>query len=336
MRELSGLSYAEIASALSVSEGAARQTVYEAREAMREAQLGRDVDCLDIRRIISERDGRKLRGRQTRAHLRACEGCRDFQLAIKQRQGDLQLIAPPMSAAAATALLGAGGVLGGGAGGLAGAGGAATGASLLGKAAAVIAIAAAGTGVAGVTGAIDVPGLGASNEHSEAAAPAGAQDDPAATPEWKAAGGPSERDSSQPGRGDGASSRPAGNPEPQQQGAGSGRGASESDPPAHAGAGSSGQGVPAGGSDGVTGPPEHANGNGPPATAGTGQGNAGGNSATSQGASAAPPRSDSGTAHSNAGNGGPPEHANGNGTRTSSGLAVQGPHRSAASARSNT
>ena len=127
MRELSGLSYAEIASALSVSEGAARQSVYEAREAMREAQLGRDVDCLDIRRIISERDGRKLRGRQTRAHLRACEGCRDFQLAIKQRQGDLQLIAPPMSAAAATALLGAGGALGGGAGGLAGAGGAATG-----------------------------------------------------------------------------------------------------------------------------------------------------------------------------------------------------------------
>ena len=307
MRELSGLSYAEIASALSVSEGAARQTVYEAREAMREAQLGRDADCPDIRRIISERDGRKLRGRQTRAHLRACEGCRDFQLAIKQRQGDLQLIAPPMSAAAATALLGAGGVLGERCGGAC----------------------RSGRGGHGRLAARQ----GRRRDRDRCGRNRGRRGDrrdrragprrveralrcrcarrrsgrPAATPGWKAAGGPSERDSSQPGRGDGASSRPAGHPKPQQQGAGSGRGASESDPPAHAGAGSSGQGVPAGGSDGVTGPPEHANGYGPPATAGAGQGNAGGNSASSQGASAAPPRSDSGTAHSNAGSGGPPE-----------------------------
>ncbi len=42
MRELSGLSYGEIAAALSCAEGGARQAVYEARTALRDREEGRD------------------------------------------------------------------------------------------------------------------------------------------------------------------------------------------------------------------------------------------------------------------------------------------------------
>src|SRR5215210_14608 len=107
MRELSGLGYDEIAAAVGASEGAARQIVYEAREAMRESRQGRLADCQEVRMAISDRDGRVLRGRRIRAHLRGCEGCRDFRTGISQRRSDLQMLAPPMPALAASGVLGA-------------------------------------------------------------------------------------------------------------------------------------------------------------------------------------------------------------------------------------
>ena len=54
MRELSGLSYYEIASSLDSSGAAARQVVYEAREAMRETGGARDTDCAEIRELMSQ------------------------------------------------------------------------------------------------------------------------------------------------------------------------------------------------------------------------------------------------------------------------------------------
>ena len=75
MRELSGLSYAEIAAALSTSEAAARQTVYEGRIALRTREEGREMECETVRHAISDRDGRRLRGRALRAHLADCDGC---------------------------------------------------------------------------------------------------------------------------------------------------------------------------------------------------------------------------------------------------------------------
>jgi RNA polymerase sigma factor (sigma-70 family) len=127
MRELSGLSYAEIGAALTASEAAARQTVYEARAALRELQGGREMQCESARQAISERDGRVLRGRSLRAHLRTCEPCRNFRMAISQRRSDLRSICPPLPGLAASGLLAA--VLGeaGSAGGAAAAGAAAAG-----------------------------------------------------------------------------------------------------------------------------------------------------------------------------------------------------------------
>jgi RNA polymerase sigma factor (sigma-70 family) len=105
MRELSGLSIAEIAVALSTSPGAAKQTLFEARCALQEIAEGRAMACEAARRSLSERDGRVLRGRKLRAHLRACGDCRAFQAAIGERSAGLRALAPPLPATAAGTIL---------------------------------------------------------------------------------------------------------------------------------------------------------------------------------------------------------------------------------------
>jgi RNA polymerase sigma factor (sigma-70 family) len=115
MRELSGLSHEEIAGALDISVHAAKQAIFDARTGLQEFAKGRAMDCADAQRIVSERDGRMLRGRPLRAHLRSCAACRDLRDAIGPRRADLAAIAPPLPAAAATGLLS--GILGGGHGG---------------------------------------------------------------------------------------------------------------------------------------------------------------------------------------------------------------------------
>lgn len=176
MRELNGLSYPEIAAALDTSEAAAKQVVYEARSALHELEEGRELACGAVQRAISARDGRVLRGRKLRAHLRACDGCRSFRQAIGGRQGDLNALAPPLSAPAAAGILS--GVLGGGAsaeaGGLGALVTAAAGPSIVGSGAAKVAAVAIVAGV-GVVGAGVV--MGPDNPISEAAVnkhPAGA------------------------------------------------------------------------------------------------------------------------------------------------------------------
>lgn len=113
MRELNGLDYGEIAGALRISGGAARQAVYEARVALTALDDGRDMECDSVRRSLSGRDGRVLRGRRVRAHIRGCGACTDFGDALGRRRALLPSLLPPLPAAAGVAMLG--GLLGGGA-----------------------------------------------------------------------------------------------------------------------------------------------------------------------------------------------------------------------------
>ncbi|WP_320672147.1 RNA polymerase sigma factor, partial [Patulibacter defluvii] len=129
LRELSGLGHDEIASVLETSPRAVKQTIYEARLALAEFAEGRAMECADVQRQLSDGDGRVLRARRVRAHLRSCTGCRRFQAALAQRPGDLGALAPPLPLAAASGILagllpGGAGVAGGGAAASAGAAGA--------------------------------------------------------------------------------------------------------------------------------------------------------------------------------------------------------------------
>lgn len=144
MRELAGLDFAEIAAALETSDAVARQTLYEARQSLRRMEEGREMSCDTVMRALSDGDGRVIRRRDVRAHLRSCAECRAFRDEIKSRKGDFAALSPLPAVAAAGMLQG---LLGGG-GGAAGGGGIA--AALGGGAAKTIGVSTAAKGVATV------------------------------------------------------------------------------------------------------------------------------------------------------------------------------------------
>ncbi len=156
MRELSGLSHVEIASALEMSVNGARQTIFDARQSLAEFAEGRAMACEAIRHAISDGDGRALRSRRVRSHLRACPGCAEFSAAIPERSSQLQALAPPLAPALALGVLGrlvGGSSHGGGAVGVAaGAAGKSAGAVLAGKV--LVGVAVVATGTAGVAGLV--------------------------------------------------------------------------------------------------------------------------------------------------------------------------------------
>jgi RNA polymerase sigma factor (sigma-70 family) len=105
MRELSGLSHEEIAIALETTPGAAKQAIFDAREALAEFAEGRAMGCEQARRALSAGDRRVLRGRRLRAHMASCDGCAAFAAAIPARRAELRMLAPPIAPLAATGLL---------------------------------------------------------------------------------------------------------------------------------------------------------------------------------------------------------------------------------------
>jgi RNA polymerase sigma factor (sigma-70 family) len=106
MRELSGLPHEEIAQALGISVGAAKQTVLEARRSLQEFERGRSMRCEEIQEMVSDGDRRTLRSRQVRAHLRDCAACRAFAGAIPARRAALSAASPALPVATAASILG--------------------------------------------------------------------------------------------------------------------------------------------------------------------------------------------------------------------------------------
>jgi RNA polymerase sigma factor (sigma-70 family) len=107
MRELSGLSHVEVGEALGTSTAAAKDAIFQARKVLQELDEGRAMTCETVARTLSDGDGRRVRSRSVRAHLRACGRCRSFAAALDSRPRQLGMLAPPMTVAAAASLLGA-------------------------------------------------------------------------------------------------------------------------------------------------------------------------------------------------------------------------------------
>ena len=159
MREMSGLSYEQIGEALQTSAAVARQTTYEARLGLRQMSEGREMPCQEVMRAISDDDGRALRRRNIRAHLRRCEDCRAFQAEISARRREFASLAPLPAAVSAGILQSLLGGSAGGANAAGGAAGAAAGKALAGSAAvksaaAVVAISAIGVVAADQSGVV--------------------------------------------------------------------------------------------------------------------------------------------------------------------------------------
>src|SRR4051812_2272389 len=127
MREIDGMSYADLAAALDVTVPAVKSLLVRARVGLVEAQEARDADCTEIRRDLhaSYDRGVKASGR-ARRHLRECEGCREYRGALRGVRRSFAALIPPAGLgplALAAKVLGVGGAGGGAAAaGTAGAG----------------------------------------------------------------------------------------------------------------------------------------------------------------------------------------------------------------------
>jgi RNA polymerase sigma factor (sigma-70 family) len=136
MREIDGMSYADLAVALDVTVPAVKSLLVRARVGLVESAAARDADCAEIRdELVSAYDrGVKASGR-ARRHMRTCAPCGDYRTALRGVQRSFAALSPVAlgPVALAAKLLGLGGASGGAAaGGTAAAGGSAAGGALAG------------------------------------------------------------------------------------------------------------------------------------------------------------------------------------------------------------
>jgi RNA polymerase sigma factor (sigma-70 family) len=135
MRELEGLSYAELAEANSVSVPAVKSLLVRARLGLVQAAEARDTTCTEIRADLALAHGRGVRANgRSRRHLRDCDGCREYRQGLRQVQRSFGALAPAGGTGAGLlAKLGLGG-----SGSAAAGGGAAGGTGLIGGSAATL------------------------------------------------------------------------------------------------------------------------------------------------------------------------------------------------------
>ena len=117
MREMDGLSYAELAEALGVSLQAVKSLLVRARIGLVEAVEARDTACVEIRADLADAFDRGVRASgRARKHLRDCAGCTEYRAQLRGVRHGLAALSPgPGPLAAALKLLGIGGAAGGGA-----------------------------------------------------------------------------------------------------------------------------------------------------------------------------------------------------------------------------
>ncbi len=133
LRELSGLSYAELAVVLGTTVAAVKSLLVRARMGLVQADVARDTACSDIReQLVLAHDQGVRAGPNVRRHLQDCPGCRSYRgqmCVVKKRMAALvpagplaalaRLIGLPGASATGTgsaapvAALGAGGTLSG-------------------------------------------------------------------------------------------------------------------------------------------------------------------------------------------------------------------------------
>ena len=128
MREMDGLSYAELSEVLGVSLQAVKSLLVRARIGLVEAVEARETACVEIRHDLADAFDRGVRASgRARKHMRDCSACSEYRGQLRGVREGLGALSPgPGPLAAALKLLGIGGAAGGGAasGGAAAGGGA--------------------------------------------------------------------------------------------------------------------------------------------------------------------------------------------------------------------
>ncbi len=144
MRELAGMTYADVATALGVSVPAVKSLLVRARIGLAQSIEARDTACSEIREELIGAHDRGVRPNgMVRRHLRDCEGCRRFRRQVRGVSRQFAALTPALGPLGVLAKFG----LGGGGGAAAGGGAAVSGGAVsTGGAAASIGVLATGAG----------------------------------------------------------------------------------------------------------------------------------------------------------------------------------------------
>jgi RNA polymerase sigma factor (sigma-70 family) len=95
MREIDGMTYADLANALDVTVPAVKSLLVRARVGLVEAQEARDADCTEIQAdLLRAYDrGVKASGR-ARKHMRSCDGCTEYRTALRGMRRSFAALTP--------------------------------------------------------------------------------------------------------------------------------------------------------------------------------------------------------------------------------------------------
>ncbi len=95
LRELGGMSYAELATSLGISVGAVKSVLVRARIALARAAEARDTACAEIREELAGAHDRGVRANaNARRHMRDCAGCRSYRRELRGLTRQLAGLAP--------------------------------------------------------------------------------------------------------------------------------------------------------------------------------------------------------------------------------------------------
>ena len=171
LREIDALAYEEIAVAMDTTVPAVKSLLVRARMSLADCSQGRHLTCGEVHLELAEAaEGLRKTSGPARAHLRGCDGCREYRTELRRNGKALAALAPIGPLAALHALIAGKLGLGGAKVGAAGSSGSASGgAAATGSAGGAAATTAAGTSTAAVGGAAAAGGGGLTLAGSAAA-----------------------------------------------------------------------------------------------------------------------------------------------------------------------
>lgn len=95
MREMDGMTYAELADALEVTVPAVKSLLVRARIGLVEAGEARDTACVEIRESLALSHGRGVRATGlARRHMRECDDCREYRVRLKAVNAGMAALNP--------------------------------------------------------------------------------------------------------------------------------------------------------------------------------------------------------------------------------------------------
>jgi len=99
--EMGGLTQTEIAKVMRVDTGRVKALVFQARSNLIHARAASDATCASVRSQLSTLRGGRLNTRELRTHVRDCEGCAEYAMAVREQRRRLAIVLPvvPLMAA---------------------------------------------------------------------------------------------------------------------------------------------------------------------------------------------------------------------------------------------